>query len=511
MKRLLLLVTGLFLSTTLLAQDGESPISYKSLALQMSTLNSNGDASSAATTSVSSYNGFGSFIDNPAAMALAKGSFYTIGWLNQSNEQSNSYLGNSVTSDFSNTTFGNLGLVYKVPTDRGSFVLGGGYNLISKDSDESVLDAFNQSNSITDLFKQPGSDYSGIAFDAFATNFRNDMSDEIESIFRVDARPSGFRGIDQFANISNSRNIGEISVFASTEIQKNLFVGASLGFLTGSIKYDRNFQEVDTDNLYADDAIPADGGNPATDIFSITLTDELDTNFYGFSARGGVILKPISFLNIGASITLPSKLFVSESFFSNIDTELDDFTAFLDNSFSGAFDYAVTRPAEFKVGGALENIAGFSVSASAEYIDYSSTKVDLTLSSVTDDLTPSEIAFLSEDEVATNNAIENDYAAVVNFRTHASYTLGNGVKFIAGYAFYPGKGSTLQFDESVYSGGLNLPLTEQISFDITGQYSSRNDRSLVYEFEGNAGQRIQNSIDQSTERLNIIAGVKFHF
>ncbi len=511
MKRLSLLIVGLFLSVAVSAQNGESPISYKSLAIQTSTQNLNGDASSAATTSVSSFNGFGSFIDNPAAMALSKGSFYTIGWFNQSNKQGNGYLGSFNTSEFSNTTFGNLGLVYKVPTEQGSFILGGGYNLISRDSDEAFLDAFNATNSITDLFKQSGSDYSDIAFDAFATNFENDMSDEIESIFRVDGRPAGFRGIDQFANISNRRSIGEISIFASTEIQKNLFVGLSLGLMTGTINYDRNFQEVDSEDLYRDDVVPADGGNPATDIFSITLTDDIDSDFYAFSGRAGVIFKPLSFLNLGASITLPSKVFITESYFSNIDTELDDFTAFLDNSFSGKFDYAVTRPAEFKVGATLENLGGFSFSASAEYIDYSSTKVDLTLNSVTNDLSPSDIAFLTEDEALTNAAIGSDFAAVVNFKSHASYELSNGVKLTAGYAFFPGKDVTFQFDETMYSGAISFPVSDQISLDISGQYSTKGDRSIVYEFENNADQLIQNTISKDIERLNLIAGVKFHF
>lgn len=61
MKRIILLLSGIMLSFTVTAQDGESPVSYKSLAIQMSTLNSNGDASSAATTSVSTFNGYGSF------------------------------------------------------------------------------------------------------------------------------------------------------------------------------------------------------------------------------------------------------------------------------------------------------------------------------------------------------------------------------------------------------------------------------------------------------------------
>jgi len=507
----MLLMAALFLSVSSIAQDGESPISYKSLAIQTSIQNSNGDASSAATTSVSSFNGFGSFIDNPAVMALADGSFYTIGWINQSNKQTNGYLGTLNTSEFSNTTFSNLGLVYKVPTERGSFVLGGGYNLISKNSDEVFLDAFNSGNTITDLFKQADSDYNGIAFDAFATNFRNDMSDEIESIFRVDDRANGFQGIDQFADISNHKTIGEISVFASTEIQKNLFVGLSLGLLTGTVRYDRNFEEVDSEDIYSDDVIPADGGNPATDIFSVKLTDDINTDFYAFLGRGGVIFKPYSFLNLGASITLPSRMFITENYFSNIDTELDDFTAFLDNSFSGEFDYSVTRPAEFKIGASLVNLSGFSLSASAEYIDYGSTKIDLTLNSVTGDLSPSDIALLAEDESLTNGAIESDFLAVINFRSHASYVLSNGVKLTAGYALYPGKEKTFQFDQSVYSGAVSFPISPQISLDISGQYLSQSDRSIVYEFENDLNQLIQNSISKDIERINIIAGVKFHF
>ena len=506
MKRIILLLSGIMLSFTVTAQDGESPVSYKSLAIQMSTLNSNGDASSAATTSVSTFNGYGSFLDNPASMALSKMSFYSIGWLNQSNNQTNNYVGTQNETEFSNTNFGNLGLVYTVPTDRGSFVVGGGYNLIANDSDETFLDAFNETNSITDLFKQSGSDYNGIAFEAFAVDFRNGTSNEIESIFRVDGRPSGFQGINQFAEIARKRNIGEISLFASTEFQKNLFAGVSLGILSGSIHYDRSFQEVDVSNFYNDGVVPASGSDPATDIFSITLNDEIDTDFYGFSARGGVIFKPIPFLNIGASIAAPSKIFVTENFYSNIRTEFDDntFTDGDETTFSGEFEYAITKPAEFKVGASVEKIRNLTISASLEYIDYSSTKVDFTIN--TESLEPSDVAILKEDEQATNQVISNTYNAVINFKANVGYSFSNHVKIVAGYALFPGKENTYGFDEDVYSGSISFPIAENISFDLSGQYSTRNDRSIVYEFENTV-----QSISKEKERLNILAGVKFRF
>lgn len=506
MKRLILLLSGIFLSVSTLAQDGESPISYKSLALQMSTLNSNGDALSSVTTSVSSFNGYGSFIDNPAAMALADGSFYSLGWLNQNNTQSNGYIGSLNETEFSNTTFGNLGLVYKVPTDRGSFVIGGGYNVISKDVDDTFINATNQDNSITDFFKQSGSDYNGIAFEAFAIDYRNDTSNEIESIFRVDDRPAGFLGIDQFAEIKNTRDIGEFSVFASTEFQKNLFAGISLGIINGSINYDRSFQEVDENNFYNDDVIPPSGSDPATDIFSITLTDEIDTEFFGFTARGGIIYKPLPFLNLGASIVAPSKIFVMESFYSNIRTEFDDdtFTDGDETTFFGEFEYAVTRPAEFKVGATLQDIGNLTISATAEYIDYSSTKVDFTIN--TGNLDPSDVAILKEDEDATNQSISSTYNAVINFKASAAYSFTKDTKIIAGYALLPGKEDLYQFEEVVYSGGLTFPIAENIFLDLSAQYSSRSDRSIVYEFENNV-----QAVSKEKERLNILAGVKFRF
>ncbi len=510
MKRLILFIIGIAVSTSLKAQDGESPVSYKSLAIQMSTMNTNGDAQSAVLPSVSDYNGFGSFIDNPAAMALSNKSFYTIGWLNQSNTKTDGYLGNTTESDYSNTKFANLGLVYKVPTERGSFVLGGGYNLISKSDDDSFIGGFNDVSSITDFMKGAGG-YSDIAFNAFATDFRNDVSDEIESIFRVDDRPNGYEGINQFAEISNHRNIGEVSVFASTEFQKNIYAGLSLGFLTGSINYDRSFQEVDEDNLYNDGVIPPSGSDPATDIYSITLDDDLDTEFYGFSARGGVIIKLLPILNVGASAALPSKLFVTESFYAGVETEFDDETFTSDSdefptSFSSDYEYAVTKPGEFKVGATLKDIGKLSFSAAAEYIDYSSTKVDFTIN--TGDLDPSEVAILKEDEEATNAAIRSTYNAVINFKAGAVYTFDNKAKVYGGYALYPGKEETYQFDEEVYSAGLSFPFSSGISFDLSAQYSTRNDRSIVYQPEG---QLVQSEITKEIERLNILAGIKFRF
>ncbi len=510
MKRLLILIVGgVFLPFICLAQNGESPISYKGLGIQLSTISSNGDASSSVTSSVASFNGFGSFIDNPAVMALAKGSYYTIGWISQNNSQTDNYLSTSSNSDYLNANFGNLGLVYKIPTKQGSFVIGGGYNLTTNVHYESFLDARNNSNTITDVFKQQESNYSDIAFDAFAVDFKNNTGNELESIFRIGLSENEYRGIDQFANINQNRSGGEISLFLATEFQKNFFAGISLGVHTGSIKYARNFQEVDTNNDYNDGVIPAEGSNPATDIQSIELIDNIDSDFYGFSIRGGAAYKVLPFLNLGASVALPIKINVTEDFFSEVFTEFDDGTnTGSDNFFEGSFDYSVTRPAEYKVGVSLEDIAGFTFSTSVEYINYGQTQVDLTESSISD---PVEEANLRDNENLINSQIDSEYLEVINFKGSAVYRLTDMVQLKGGYAFYPSKRSGLNNDRSVYMVGISVPVSENISIDLSGQYNIQNDRSIVYDYTDSSGNLIENTIDHELKVLNILGGVKFHF
>lgn len=74
---------------------------------------------------------------------------------------------------------------------------------------------------------------------------------------------------------------------------------------------------------------------------------------------------------------------------------------------------------------------------------------------------------------------------MINFKASAAYSFTKDTKIIAGYALLPGKEDLYQFEEVVYSGGLTFPIAENIFLDLSAQYSSRSDRSIVYEFENN--------------------------
>ena len=88
----------------------------------------------------------------------------------------------------------------------------------------------------------------------------------------------------------------------------------------------RNILEEDFDNVYDGDFIEQDeNGENGTDIYSIQLTDELDSDILGIEARIGAIYQIGRFLNLGASWSLPSKMEITEDYSSIITTSFDNF------------------------------------------------------------------------------------------------------------------------------------------------------------------------------------------
>ena len=104
MKRYsLILLTGvlsLFLNAAVIAQDGTDPLKYSSLAQLFSRENTNGDANSGIIPSVAMENGFGSYLDNPASMAMIGTSYFNLGFLSNSTDQKNTFLCNFNSSFF---------------------------------------------------------------------------------------------------------------------------------------------------------------------------------------------------------------------------------------------------------------------------------------------------------------------------------------------------------------------------------------------------------------------------
>jgi len=415
--------------------------------------------------------GFGTFLDNPASIALFENSFGEFGLTYKSVSEDASYLGTNRTFDDSQTKISNVGFVYSFPTTIGSLVVGAGYNQHSAANRALGINARNENSTITDQFKAPGNTYSDIAFNTFAIDYGDEFQDWDESILRVGFDQFGdYLGIRQQGEITERGNGGEYSAFIATEFQPNLMIGASIGILAGNFTYERIFQEVDNFNDYNFAAIDSDGdGQPETDIDTILLSDEVDSRYSGFRGRIGALYKITPNLNVGASYTLPSKISVDENYDAEIRTTFDNGEGF-DDSLEGQFSYSVSYPSRVNLGVAIEDIAGFTVSLSTDYTNYSNVEIDF------------ESSGLFEDELAENELISETFAEVWNFKGGVSYDVNEYASIRAGYGFLPSRFKNGLDDKNLYSAGLGFNLGQGTSIELGALYMRWEEESSVYTY-----------------------------
>lgn len=415
--------------------------------------------------------GFGSFIDNPASMALHKRSFGEFGLSYRSVEENAQYLGQSRTLDDTQGGVSNFGFLYSFPTVRGSFVIGAGYTQHSVFNRSLGFRARNENSTITDKFKADGSPYQEIAFNTFATDFGDEFEDWDESIFRIGFDSFGdFLGIRQQGEILQRGQSGEYSMFFATEFQENIMFGASIGLLSGRFNYNRIFQEIDEFNDYNSTIIDSnDDGFGDTDVDNILLDDRLNSRFIGFKARAGLLFRVNENLNIGASYAFPTTLDVDESFDANLITTFNngsDFSDFTDSEFS----YKVKYPSRTSLGIALQNLGGLSVSLSTEYVDYSNTSIEFSESD------------LFEDELIENDFIEETFRAVWSFRGGIAFDITPEFTLRAGYSMLPGRFADGNMDRDVYAAGVGFSIAENMRLEFAAQYTNWNEVSAVYDY-----------------------------
>lgn len=455
------------------------------------------DATSMVMPSVSNASGFGAYQENPASMALFDEGFISFSLNSRLINETTNYLGNSSEFDDNQTTIGDLGFVYRVPTNRGSLVVGAGYSQSTDFNRAFSGGGRNSQSTITDFYNSPLSSDSLFfaAFDVYAIDFATTDSSfsETESIFRV-GLPL-YPGIDQNFEVIERGVVGDYSVFAATEFQENFFIGLSLGFYSGNYSYRRSFLETDSRGDYNFAFIDSDGdGQGDTDIDNILSEEKINTEFSGFNARFGFVYRPIQNLSIGGSYQYSGRLTVDEEYNTQLTSTFDNGVAFFDEA-PGSFSYKITRPDRINLGITLKNLKGFTLSGAAEGVVYSAGRINF--KSIQD----------TDAENAINDAVRANLEDVVNLRGGIEYQFSPLITVRAGYGYYPSPQKNFDASRQFYSGGFSAQVFDKVTFDIGVQYSIWEERNQVYSyFQGN--QLRSETLTEDVTRWNVIAGIK---
>lgn len=277
---------------------------------------------------------------NPAGLAQMRKMEY---WMGLSHFKLNNdivYRNTNSTADNSATKLNSLGLVFPIPTYRGSLVFALGYQRVHN---YEYANLFNGTS-------PEGSDR---------------LSFELDTLGNV----YDFWGkeVQKEENISDEGNLNQWSFAGAVDVSPNISVGLGMNFWSGSSDYRLEFTQTDVFDNYQ--------------IFPANFLDYLEnrtilTKYSSFSMKLSTLMRAGRSARIGLMMELPHAFNVKEEFSmpSSLDFDDGDFETFDDQA--GNFEYDVKIP--FRFSGGISFAAGPALlAASAKYTDWTQVKFDL--------------------------------------------------------------------------------------------------------------------------------------
>jgi long-subunit fatty acid transport protein len=426
------------------AQYAEDALRYSQLGLGISARQLGmGNAT------VGGVNDYSALFWNPAGLALERDNEFSIGLSSLGYSNDVSYLGTKSTSDKNVLNLNNLGLVYSIPTVRGSLTFAFGFNRAANYTSTASMNAFNPSSSFsqsTNLLNQPL--VNNIPFQLYLANI-DTLTGKMVSIVNGN--------VQQTLNILEGGGLNHWTFGGAMDVGPNLSVGVSLNFASGSYSYDQTVNENDTKNLYPVSIQPNDFNQF---IYENTINDDI----HGFNALFGLMYRNPGKYSIGIALRTATTYDISETFgesassqFKTPDTS-GNYSYFYPST-ANSTKYKITTPYVLSGGISIQPLEWLLVAGDAEYTDWTQMEFNT-----------NNAALIEE-----NSRIKNEMRATTNLRGGIEVSLFSlGLKLRAGIIDSPSpwKGDPSSRDQVYYTGGIGLQLDERTALNAAYAYGT---------------------------------------
>jgi long-subunit fatty acid transport protein len=367
---------------------------------------------------------------------------------------------NSTTSAFN---LNSLGMVVPLEVRRGNAVLAFGFHRQASFAGSLGFEGFNPQSSIVQSWAPNGgsvpSDISNnLAYQLYLANIDTSTN-------RWDSQI--MNRVTQLGAITESGGLNNWSFGGAVDIAKNLSLGVTLTFVSGSYRYDRNYQEKDSKNLYQ--AYPFD-------FQSLNVDDFVESDLSGWNAKFGLMYRIPELLRIGFTYQTPTVLAIKEDFGTSAQSVFDqNFDASYSSKSSN--EYSVRKP-EVLGGGVSVLVRGLLVSADIEHTDWSKL----------------EFTDANSDLIAENASMRKLFRATTNVRFGGEFDL-HGFRIRGGYGLQPSpwKDDPSSFDHKTWSAGLGIPLDEGTMVDAAFAHSWWNTFIVNYDATSRVDQAVGNN------------------
>lgn len=434
MKKILLTLFTVILTTTL---NGQTVEGLAGDALDY-TENQNGfgvRATAMGNAFVGVADDYSAIYYNPAGLAQIRlgqfsGAISHYGYSNDAR-----YLGEPTSSDISKTKLQNFGVVFPLPTKRGSFVLALGYQKV-KDFDNVV-------------------EFSGY------------------NTFKMEEDPFAFdTEIQQEQMVTNEGSLSMWSFGGAIDLSRNFSFGLALNVYGGSNTFNADYYQEDINqrnDYILDDTL-------LVDQIYFESEDRLESDFSGYEFKAGGLFKLMDNLRLGGSVTFPMTLSVQEdwSFYEGLAFDEENLNTGVRGQYidivedEGTFDYKIKVPFKFEAGASYQT-SYFLVSASAKFTDWSQLKYDKAKG-----VNDSEFI----DYLDANKVIKRELEPVTSWAVGGEgYLFGSKLALRGGMRYLPSpiKNLGTEYDRKYYTAGAGFKVDDKTTINasyIMGQWKT---------------------------------------
>lgn len=425
---------------------------------------------------------------NPAGLASLRDYEFSIGFARNGIRNDVGYLGTTTGFNNSTTVLDHAGLVYPIPTTRGSLTFALGYGRVASYNAGASYAGFNPTSSIVRSMS-PGVDLYTMTVDEEDEFLRTNIPFQIWLADTLDGflYPVLTDSVGQSGTVYEGGGMNHWSFGGAVDVARNLSLGFSLNFVSGSYTYDREFTETDDANVYQSTySFPYNFSR-------FTYINTFESELSGFNMLFGLMMRHPGRYRVGMSLRTPTTLEINETFTDEGTSLFDDGTDYT-SSFVNRTTYKVVTPFVVSGGATLHLFDWLAVSGDAEYTDWTQVRFE-----------SDHPELLSE-----NRYIKKSFRETLALRGGVEVTLWDlGLVLRGGYSINPSPyaDDPDSFDQRVMTGGIGIRVDTNAMLNIGGSLGSWSSFRDNYTVDGLPPV----STSEALEDLRVSVGITYRF
>lgn len=482
------LVLGILLSILLI--HGISRAQYAEDVLRFSTFNMGIGARAAGmgNTSIGVADDFSALYTNPAGLASLRSFEFSAGLSNAGYINDATFFGSMTNASNKVTNLNNLGLVYPVPTSRGSLSFGFGFARVANYATSASFKGFNPGSSIIESLTPD------VNLNSMSAADRKDLLDKnlpfqifLSDTVRGRLYPNVTDSVQQEGNVLEGGGLNSWSFGGALEIARGLTLGVGINILSGSYTYDRLYTETDSRNIYH--------YGPPFDLSRFTYESTIRSEISGYNLLIGLMYRKQGAYKIGVTVRTPTYFDISEDFADIGSSWFDNGDSYSSKNL-GSTKYAVKTPLVLSGGVSVQVRDWLLLAGDAEFTDW----------------TQMEFTNDNPDLVAENRAIRDLFRSTTNLRGGAEFLLLNyGIRLRGGIVYNPSpyKGDPSSRDQLYYTAGIGAAVDENVFLNASLAIGKWNTLRDNYYLSGTSTPPSQTAEAVNTNLLNVTLSYRF--